>query len=271
MSEKVILNEHVEWDDNIEDSTTPDYGFTWNTPSRSAIAKPSGGRPYSREVTNEGHTFTLSWINRSFLCVQRIRWFYNQFKRGYFTIIDHDGGGRHCVGRFTGNLQIAEAGNDKYVIQNLTFEEIPGVPMLVYPSDWDRDSIIVGPVDDDGMLIPAISGVWSVTPMPAGFPVVLTNAGTDTSNFATTEYCGYGFRLYMRKGPNQGKAQIAIDGASYGDPIDLYNATDIGLVCVLEVLALSLDFHRVKVSATAQKNAASSATTVTYGYLRVMQ
>ncbi len=269
MSEQIILNESAAWDQAIEDSMTPDYGFQLSRPSTRALVKVPGGRPYSREVANSGHTFSLSWLNRSFKCVQRVKWFYEQFADGFFTIIDHDGGGRHYVGRFTGDLSIVEVANDKYSIQGLTFEEIPGVPMKVYPFNWERDSIVIRPTNDFGDIAPWVSGTWARSTLATGTPV-LVNAG-NLNNFATVEYRGYGFQLYMRKGPAQGMISVFVDGALLANIVDLYDPTERGLVKVQEVLAMRLDFHRVKVNVAQLKNDASSSTSVSFGFLRVMQ
>jgi hypothetical protein len=272
VSEKAILNPSADWDEYLEDSPTPDYGFQRDRNSTLAIAKAPGGSPYSREVANTGHTHSLSWIGLSNKCVRYIKQFYEQYEDDFFTIIDHDGGGRHYVGRFTGNWSDVETANDKYNIQNLTFEEVPSAPMLIYPFNWDRDSIVLRPFDGWGRSKVWLSGIWTTGSLGSNPAVtVITNSGSDSSSFATVEYRGYGFRLYLRKGPAQGRVQVSIDGVAHGGPIDLYDATERGLVMVLEVLALSLDFHRVKVAPTATKNGSSSGLGVSFGYLRVMR
>ena len=75
----------------------------------------------ARATQNSGHTFQLSWLNRSFACVQRNRHVRDQYEDGYFTLIDHDGGGGH-VACFTGESNLVQGANDSYSVQDLTFK-----------------------------------------------------------------------------------------------------------------------------------------------------
>ena len=272
MPETVILNETAAWDDSIQDSTTPDYGFEVDRESTRAVAKPAGGRPWSIETANTGHTFPLSWISRSFLCVQRLKQFFEQYENGYFTIIDHDGGGRHYVGHFTGKFPRIQRGNDRYDVQ-LTFEEIPGVPMIEYPSDWDNDAVALRPIDDYGDQMLSVSGTWVQQQQTDSDDVTvatLYNDGSDAGDWATYEYRGYGFRLYMVQGPDCGQVEVFLDGVDLGT-VDLYSAQSLGPQMVMERGAVSLDLHRLKVVVLGTKNAASSAASATWCMLGVMR
>lgn len=273
MPETAILNASAAWDDTIQDSTTPDYGFTRKRPSTRAVAKPAAGRPWSLETSNSGHVFSLGWISRSYLCAQRLKQFYEQYEDGYFTLIDHDGGGRHYVGHFTGEFPIVQTGNDRYDVQGLTFEEIPGVPMIEYPSDWDNDAVALRPLNDYGDLMLSVSGTWAQRTQQSADGLAVTtlyNDGMRAGDWATYEYRGYGFRIWMQSGPACGQVQIILDGAVLGT-VDLYNAIDLGSQMVFERGALSLDIHRLKVVMLGTKNAASSSAGATWCMLEAMR
>src|ERR1035437_7746114 len=129
-----ILNPTTTWDSTIEDSMTPNYGFSRKRTSTKLNKKAVGGTPWTRETQNTGHVFNFTWTSRSWACVQRLKWYFEQYEAGVFTIIDHDGGGRHYVGRFTSQVVPVETGNGMGYVQNVTFEEIPQQAMLEYPS-----------------------------------------------------------------------------------------------------------------------------------------
>ena len=158
MAETDILNPVSKWVDSISDNPSPDYGFTRSRPDVRARVKAPGGAPDSREVQNAGHTFKLGWLNRSYACVQMVMRYAAQYEDGYFTLIDQDGGGRHYVGRFTGDINPVQLGNDSYDLRDLTFEEYPGAPMLQYPTDWDHDAVFLNPFADGGKQNVALSG-----------------------------------------------------------------------------------------------------------------
>lgn len=272
MPETAIINPSAAWDDDIQDSPTPDYGFERDRQSTRAVTKPAGGRPWSIETSNTGHVFQLSWISRSFKCVQRIKQFFEQYEDGFFTIIDWDGGGRHYVGHFTGRFPIVQMGNDRYDVRGLTFEEIPGVPMIEYPNDWDRDAVARRPISDYGDQMLAVSGTWVQQQQTDANNVtvsILYNSG-HAGDWATYEYRGYGFRLYMRQASDCGQVQVELDGAVLGT-VDLYSAVDLGPQIVFERGTVPLDLHRVKVVVLGTKNGAASAASATWCMLEVMR
>src|ERR1700739_2833464 len=104
MPETDIINPTAIWETDIQDSMCPNYGFTRKRASTQLKKKAVGGTPWTRETQNTGHVFTFSWLSRSEACVERLKWYYEQYEDGYFTIIDQDGGGRHYVGRFTSDV-----------------------------------------------------------------------------------------------------------------------------------------------------------------------
>ncbi|ACO34618.1 MULTISPECIES: hypothetical protein [Acidobacterium] len=277
MSERDVLNPTPAWQEDINDSMSPDYGFGNNRVSTVATLQAVSGRPYDRQVGVRGHSFTFTWSNRSYQCAQRIRQFFEQHERGYFTIIDQDGGGRHYVGRFTGQLQISPVGNDMWTVSGLQFVEIPGAPMLQYPSDWDNDSVWELPIDDAGDQQLAIQGNWTQTQHPVvsnGVQVErysFDNPGTNAVDWAQYEYRGYGFQLQLLCGPAQGQADVYLDGTLL-QTVDCYLETASAVPqTVLTKVNVPLDLHRVKVITKNAKNAASTAPAVSWWALRVMR
>ncbi|QNI34539.1 hypothetical protein H7849_11950 [Alloacidobacterium dinghuense] len=285
MPETDILNPTTTWQSDIEDSMTPDYGFTRKRATTQLRKKAVGGTPWTRETQNTGHTFLFSWLQRSWLCVQRLKQYYEQYEDGFFTIIDQDGGGRHYVGRFSSEVVPTETGNGRWDVQNVTFEEIPRVAMVEYPSDWDHDSIFFGVNNDFGDQKLATSGAWSEASYAAAqitlggilrtnLPgVIMTNPGTNAGDWAQFEYRGYGFQLYLVNGPAMGKADVYLDDVLL-TTVDCYAASpgiDAGVQIAVSQPNVSLDIHRVKVVVDATKNASSTGAAISWYGLQVMR
>lgn len=284
MPETDILNPTTTWASDIQDSMTPDYGFTRKRATTQLHKKAVGSTPWTRETQNVGHSFALTWNTRSWLCVQRLKWYFEQYEDGYFTIIDQDGGGRHFVGRFTGSeFPLVEVGNSMWTVQGLQFEEMPRVPMVVYPSDWNHDSILFQVNNNFGDQKLATSGAWTETAIAvpavtlggivrgAGTlsNVAMANPGT-AGDWATYEYRGYGFQLWLCTGPEFGKADIYLDEVLLST-VDCYAAADTGPTMVLSHPNCSLDIHRVMVMCDGTKNSSASATNITWWALQVMR
>lgn len=261
-----VLNPVQGYDQNIGDSMCPDYGFTRKRAATRSMQKAVGGVPYTRELGNTGHTFVLSWLGRTWKCVRRLKWFYEQFEDGFFTLIDYDGGERHYVGRFTTEIAPIETSNNKWDVQNVQFEEIPQCPMLKYPSDWDKDAVWLYPENDFGDQKLATQGTWALAARQFGdvSRTVATAAAPAVGDWAQHEYRGYGFQLYALVGAGQGTAQVYVDGTEAG----LVNlAANGGLAprMVYEQVNLPLDLHRVQLVAQT-----AGAPVAWYG-LRVMR
>lgn len=287
MPETDILNPTWQWDASIEDSMNPDYGFTRKRASTQLRKKAVGGTPWTRETQNTGHTFTFSWLQRSSACAERLKWYAEQYEDGYFTIIDHDGGSRHYVGRFTSEVSPVETGFNRYDIQNVTFEEMPQAPMVQYPNNWNDDSIIFGVNNDRGDQKLAISGSWTESAVAAPaitlggiargsgaslpLPMVMyTNPGTTAGDWAAFEYRGYGFQLWLVTGPAQGKCDLYIDGV-LNSTLDCYAATAAAATSIITATNLSLDIHDVQIVVDATKNASSTGTNIGWYGLQVMR
>lgn len=277
------------WDATIQDSMCPDYGFQRKRPATQLRKKAVGGTPWTRETQNIGHSFSFSWLNRSWECVQRIKQYFEQYEDGFFTVVDWDGGGRHYVGRFTGpEFPVIEAANGMWSVQNLAFDEIPRVPMLEYPSDWDHDSILFLPWNDFGDQKLATSstntGAWAQTNLTGAAPEItlagiaratlpttsMENSAPTAGDWATYEYRGYGFELWLAKGPGYGQCDIYLDNALV-QTVDCYAAAELGPQMVLQQQSVVLDIHDVQVTALATKNASASGTAIAWYALQVMR
>jgi hypothetical protein len=246
-----ILNPTPGWDPDLGDSMNPNFGFTRKRPSARSTKKPAGGIPFTREMQNTGHTFEFSWLGRTWPCVRRLKQYFEQYEDGFFTIIDHDGGGRHYVGRFVTEVNPIAVANAKWDVQNVVFEEIPRVPMLEYPSDWEDDAVVHFVENDFGDQKLATDGTWVSTPrsIDGVGRVTMDNAG-NVGEWAQYEYRGYGFRLYLMKGPTFGTCDVYLDGVLQASP-NMHSVTDDGPVIALSLANVSLDIHRVKVVARA--------------------
>ena len=280
-----ILNPTTIYEDDIQDSMTPNYGFSRKRTNTKLNKKAVGGTPWTRETQNTGHTFSFSWIGRTWACVERLKRYFEQYEDGFFTIIDQDGGGRQYVGRFTSEVIHVETGNGMWDVQNVTFEEIPQQAMLEYPSNWADDAIAFFVTNDFGDQKLAFSGGWTQTSRfavsgsqgtehvslatPGTVYITMDDAGT-LGDWAQYEYRGYGFRLYMLKGPGFGKCDLYVDGVLI-QTIDLYHATDIGPQIVVTMQSLPLDIHRVQVISDGTKNVSATGTNVSWYALEVMR
>ncbi len=278
-----ILNPSPGWDPVLGDSMNPSYGFTKKRASTLLNKKAVGGTPWTRETQNTGHTFTLSWIGRTYACMRRLQWYYEQYEDGFFTIIDWDAGGRQYVGRFTSAPQITETANNKWDAQNVTFEETPQVAMLVYPSNW-ADSILFYISNDFGDQKLATLGAWTETveTVGAGFAAngmgvplalganytIFQNPG-NVGEWAQYEYRGYGFRLWLMQGPEWGQCTVYVDGVLL-EVVDCYAAAEMGPMVLVAAYA-SLDIHRVQVVCNGAKNALATGTNIGWFALQVMR
>ena len=272
MPETDILNPIQGYDPDLGDSMNPSFGFTRKRANTRSNKKPVGGQPYSRELSNAGHAYELSWLGRTWPAAQKLKWYAEQYEDGYFTIIDWDGGGRHFVGHFTSDVNPVLTANNKWDVQMVEFTEIPICPMVQYNIDWDHEAIWHYPFNDYGDQKLAVSGTWTKTVHAIGDKNLTTvdNPGTLAGDWAQYEYRGYGFKLYMLMGPGFGKADIYLDG-SLLQTVDAYAPANQGpqVVCSLE--KMSLDFHRVKAVIDATHNVSATAAAISWTGLQVMR
>jgi hypothetical protein len=272
MPETDILNPVQGFDPDLGDSMNPSFGFTRKRANTRSNKKPVGGQPYSREMSNAGHVFQLSWLGRTLPCIRRLKWYQEQYEDGFFTIVDWDGGGRHYVGRFTGDVTPTLTANNKWDVQQLEFTEIPQCAMVQYPNDWDNDAIWHYPFNDFGDQKLAVSGTWAEAHHVLGTTILATldNPGITAGDWAQFEYRGYGFKLSMLKGPGFGKADIYLDGALL-QTVDCYAAANQGPQTVATQEGVPLDLHRVKAVVDGTMNAAATAPALSWTGLQVMR
>jgi hypothetical protein len=271
MPETDIINPTAVWESEIQDSMCPSYGFTRKRTGTQLRKKAVGGTPWTRETQNTGHSFPLTWTARSWACVQKIKWYYEQYEDGFFTLIDWDGGGRHYVGHFTSEPNIVESGFGMFDVQSLVFEETPKAPMIEYPGDWDHDAITFYVSNDWKDQKVATSDAWTVTARNIeGHPQKTIDGPGTAGDWAQFEYRGYGFKLFLMKGPEFGQCQVLLDSALV-TTVDCYAAVDVGPQMICMDRNVSLDIHRVKVIALGTKNASATGSAISWHSLKVMR
>lgn len=301
MAETDILNPVAGYWDALGDSPTWNFDWTRKKAINKQDIQARLGAPYSRDIGNAGHSFAWNWVGRPLATMQRLMWFYENFKHGYFTVIDYDNGGRHYVGRFTTPPYPQETANLTYTAQAVQFQEVPRARMLQYPSDWTNDGFTIYTLDDflnpriaTGLLTGA-GFVAQQTPAAvlAGTGVIVPSsfemycADGNAGSFAQAQYVGYGFRMNFRLGAALGIVNIFLDGQLIVQGLDLYSGAVAALlpgtvtVCfspmsvvvtggagagsvLVTVPNVWLDQHRVKVVATGTKNAASTSCAAIY-------
>lgn len=272
MPETDILNPIQGWDPDLGDSMNPSFGFTRKRANTRSNKKPAGGQPYSRELSNAGHVFTLSWMGRTLACAKRLKYYQEQYEDGFFTIIDWDDNGRHYVGRFTSDVAPVLTKNNSWDVQMVEFTEIPQCNSVQAPNGWDADAIWHYPFNDFGDQKLAVSGAWTKTVHAFGTSNITTmdNPGTVAGDWAQFEYRGYGFKLSLLKGPGLGKADIYLDGTLL-ETADCYAAANEGPQFVVSKTAVPLDIHRVMAVVDGTKNADATGFAIGWAGLRVMR
>jgi hypothetical protein len=267
------VSQHVILNPTPRHPLNPDYAFQRKRPITHLNAKANRGRPYFRDLTDVGHQIVMNWMDKSVDDADRLKNFYEQFQDGFFTYIDHEGGGRHYVGHFTSPVEPSPTSHGHWGIQQVTFDEVPNVPMLVYPHRWDKDAIWQLLINDygDGPMA-ATSGTWTLTAnaLAKSNGQELDSPGTATADWAAYQYRGYGFQLWARTGPNMGIAQVTLDGAVLGD-VDFYAPAASQASAIYTSLNVPLGIHVVQINPTNTKNASSSGTTIVWDALRVMR
>jgi len=278
VAESDILNPTRAWWRDINDNPNPSYGTPRRTSNNNALVRTRLGAPYTRETLNQGFGFEFYFIDRPWTTMLRLQHFYQQFKGGYFTYVDWDGGGRHHVGRFTTAPNATQTANGKYTVQSLVFEEVPGARMLQYPADFFNWSRTINIVDD--FLNPAVSGypalsttpAWVAQLNPAYVPAAMRvgtnpaayefyNSGPAVGDYAQIQYIGWGFQMQFRADNTFGQVVVYVDGVA-AIAIDLGNLAQLtgsgyptmptGMTFAGGLLThthMPLDMHRVKVMA----------------------
>ena len=253
-----------------------DYGYQRKRPVSHLNSKARSGAPNFRELTDAIHSFTLNWADRPLSTARALKQFYEQNRGGAFIMVDHEGGGREYVGRFSTPVEPVPTRNASWTIQSVQFDELPLIPMRHYPLNWDADAVWMDPIDFDGNLQVTVVSATPASPWTAAYEATarrgldVSIAGTDAASWAQMQYLGYGFQLWARSGPDMGIAAVLLDGQPIGT-IDFYSAAVTPSAVVFLYPAVPLGTHRVKLMSTNSKNAASSGTTIVWDSLRVMR
>ena len=256
----------------------PDYGFQKKRPLTHLNAKANQGVPYFREITDTGHQFSLNWNDKLASHARKLKWYYEQYRDGFFTLIDHEGGGRHYVGRFSQPVEPTPTAHNHWSVQQVVFDEIPGAPMLSYPDNWDHDAIWRLLLNDSGdRMVAAVSGTWSLLGTGgsalaalAKSGYVFLNAGISTTDQAAYVYAGYGFQLWAPGSTAMGIAAIYLDGVEVGT-VDFYAAAPTASAALFSMPNVSLGLHTVALQPTNTKNGSSGGYVIAWDALKVMR
>jgi hypothetical protein len=258
----------------------PDYGFQKKRPLTHLNAKANQGSPYFREITDTGHQFSLSWNDKLADHARKLKWYYEQYRDGFFTLIDHEGGGRHYVGRFSQPVEPSPTGHNRWSVQQVLFDEIPLAPMLVYPNDWNNDAVWRLLIDDFGnRTVAMIAGSWELTTAAAFFGSGVSKSGSIlvalapvTADQLSYVYAGYGFQFWAATSTGGGKANILLDGTAIG-VVDFYSAAGSGgnSQMLFQAQNVQLGIHTVTLQPTGTADSGSSGTSVWWDALKVMR
>lgn len=250
----------------------PDYGFQKKRPVTHLNAKANQGPPYFRDIMDVGHQFSFNWADKLKSHAQKLKWYYESYRDGLFTYIDHEGGGRHYVGRFSQPVEPVPTGHNRWTIQGVAFDEIPLSPMILYPFDWVNDAIWRLTLNDFGdRMVAAVSGTWALTTIAGSKSVqCFTDVNPVTTDIAAYVYQGYGFKLWAPTGPGNGQASVLLDGVNVGT-VDFYSAGAAPSACLLTVQNISLGLHTLNLVPLVTKHAGSTGYNVTFDALQVMR
>ena len=272
MSEKNVLNP------NSDSPLNPYYPYSEGIAEMYETFKPGNAPRYRRRMLAEGHVFELAWSRLSQLDADKLRRWARQYREDFFTLRDHERK-RAYSGSFAGELKFITEGYQAVSAQGVFLEE-PGLAMLEYPEDWERDAIFLEERNGQGEDLTLRVGTWTYQAQAnahggdaelgtAGAELI--NAGTVSTEYVEILYYGYGFRYYSRKDSNLGKVEISLDDTVIAAGLDLYAAAAAPAAALLTKTDVKLGEHRVKARALNQKNAASSDFKVIFDAIEVMQ
>jgi hypothetical protein len=251
----------------------PDYGFQKKRPLTHLNAKANQGSPYFREITDTGHQFSLNWSDKLASHARKLKWYYEQYRDGFFTLIDHEGGGRHYVGRFSQPIEPSPTGNNRWSIQQALFDEVPLAPMLIYPNDWNNDAVWRLLLNDFGdRMVAAVSGAWTLTALAAAKSgYIFANAGTAATDLCSYVYAGYGFQLWAPTNATGGQAAVLLDGVAVGS-VNFYSAAaSAASQMLLQQQNVPLGIHVVSLQPLNETGVAGGGTNVWFDALKVMR
>lgn len=248
MSELNLLNA------SASDPLNPNFNWDGEYADNVSRFAPPAGKISQRVTGVAGIRVGLQWLSRPLATMAKLKQWYEQYKLGFFTVADYETG-RYYTGHFVSAFKFTPVGYERWNIE-LTFEEIPGVAMYAYPTNWARDAVFLEERDDWGSdLVKLTGGPWTYATDATrhGGHLYQANALDSTAEW---HYIGYGFRLWSIKGNFLGIVEISLDNVVLGT-VDLYNAAQLNSAVVFTKADVPLDKHRVKIRCTHTKNAAS--------------
>jgi hypothetical protein len=270
MSEQNILNA------TQTSPFNPTYSLRIDDGDDEIFFQARSGAPYMRRVDVRGRVYTMRWNMLQFSDAMALKQFDHQYRDGFFSYQDFDQS-RYFTGRFIDKLKMSADGNNNYSFEGI-FTEIPGLAMFAYPSNWARDAIFWEQNDDFGNARTKQTGVWTPATNANAHGAAtdeLTNTNLNTTDMVELVYTGYGFRLWARKDSNLGifSVQTTRDGAAEvaSTNVDLYAAAPAAAAAVFTSTNMVLGKHRVIITATNTKNASSSAKTILFDAIEIMQ
>jgi hypothetical protein len=176
------------------------------------------------------------------------------------------------VGRFSTPVEPSPISHNHWSVQQILFDEVPGVPMIQYPSDWMRDAIWAMSVNDFGnRMVANVGGTWTLmADANAKSGYRFASGGIELGIYAAAYvYLGYGFQFWAPTGPTLGKGQLVLDGNVVGT-VDFYSAAVNPSSMLFELQNVVSGLHTLTLQQTATKNGASSGYTVYFDALKVM-
>jgi len=272
MSEANILNA------TPSDPLNPDMPYPEGRPELYDDLIMDGGDLFTRQNRFFGRIYELVWSRRSKATMHTLRQWEEQYRRDFFTFIDHE-----RTRRFSGRLILDAAqkvifeGNEQWTVRG-RFIELVGKVMNTYPSDWTRDANFLEERDGSGTDLFTAVGTWTFNTNAlshGGFEVF--NANTNTTDYAEIEYFGYGCRLWGRKANNLGIGSVRVvrarDGVVVAGPtnVDYYNSSALAAAALFTAQNLPLDRYFIRETATNTKNASSSNNQIPFDAVEVMR
>ncbi len=267
MSEANILNT------SSASQLNPQYG--WQRARRDAVARiyAASGKTFKRLVGARPLVYRLNWELPKTEALQLEQWG-NQYLLDFFTLVDWERT-RYYSGHFIEGPVETWIGNEK-VGYTAVFEELPGLALNTYPSNWARDAIFLEERNGFSEALVKLTGTWALSGDTS------THGGNDyysdtTNDTAEWQYFGYGFRLYSVKAPDHGIVELTVsrvrDGAVIvaATNIDLYNPTNLYNQVLYTKSDMALDLYRVKLRVTGTKNASATNYRCRADALEVMQ
>jgi hypothetical protein len=136
----------------------PDFSYVEDLPELRSGFQAQSGKMYSRQQVSRGRLIEMAWADREQDNADVLRQFAHQHENGYFFYKDWERN-RYYSGRFLGPLRFSPTKHNNVTITG-TFVEIPGLDMWEYPTDFDRDGIILEEIDDFYQSNVKLTGTW---------------------------------------------------------------------------------------------------------------